>query len=147
MDIKIISKGLDKNKSFLNEITNNLDDENSKIIHQIGLDIVDKARNNLQNNTNIDSGTLLSSIKILEDDGDSIMVGSDEKYAGYVEFGRGPVKPLKPGGTLHWIDKNGKDVYAKYAEATEPSPFLQPAVEESIKGISGLYVSFVDSSF
>ena len=92
--------------------------------------IVDQARSNLQDNTNIDSGTLLASIKVLFDDGTSIFVGSDLPYAGHIEFGRGPVFPLDPDGYLHWIDKDtGKDVFAKSAGPTEPSPFLAPAVE------------------
>ena len=92
--------------------------------------IVDEARSNLQNNTNINSGDLLASINILFDDGESIYVGSDMPYAGHIEFGRGPVFPKDPTGWLHWIDKTtGKDVFAKKAGPTEPSPFLQPAVE------------------
>ena len=102
--------------------------------------VVDEARNNLQNNTNIDSGTLLASIRILFDNGDSIIVGTDEPYAGYIEFGRGPVFPKDPDGVLHWIDKDtGKDVFAKSAKATEPSPFMQPAVEMEIKNFPEIF--------
>ena len=101
--------------------------------------IVDEARNNLQNNTNIDSGTLLSSIRVLFDDGKDIYVGSDVPYAGHIEFGRGPVFPSDPDGFLHWIDKDtGKDVFAKSAKATEPSPFLAPAVELVSREYPGL---------
>jgi len=129
MSIEITSKGFDKNYLFLNYIKSNLETINIDMLHQLGEAIVAEARSNLQNNTNIDSGTLLSSIMILEETGDMIVIGTNSDYASYIEYGRGPVRPLKEGGWLHWIDKtSGKDVFAKFANATEPSPFLEPAV-------------------
>ena len=112
------------------DVADELDDMIHNILLESAKNIVDEAKSNLQNNTNINSGDLLTSIKVLFDDGQSIWVGSDLDYAGHIEFGRGPVFPLDPAGWLHWIDKaTGKDVFAKKAKATEPSPFLQPAVE------------------
>jgi hypothetical protein len=124
--INIETKGFEANRFFLKSLS---EIDLISLLYETANKIIDEARSNLQNNTNIDSGTLLSSIQILEEGDDSITLGSREPYAGYIEYGRGPVKPLKEGGWLHWIDKSsGKDVFAKFANATEPSPFLEPAV-------------------
>ena len=112
------------------KVSEELDDMIHNILLESAKNIVDEARSNLQTNGNINFGDLLASIKVLFDDGTSIWVGSDLDYAGHIEFGRGPVFPKDPQGWLHWIDKStGKDVFAKKAGPTEPSPFLQPAVE------------------
>jgi hypothetical protein len=126
MELKIETKGFDNTRFFLESLSNM---DLMELLHETADKIIDEARSNLQNNTNIDSGTLLSSISVLEEGDNSITVGSREPYAGYIEYGRGPVRPLKEGGWLHWIDKSsGKDVFAKFANATEPMPFLEPAV-------------------
>jgi hypothetical protein len=124
--ITIETEGFDENRILLNEIS---DIDLMELLHTVAEKIIDEAKSNLQNNTNIDSGTLLASINVLEEGNDSITIGSREPYAGYIEYGRGPIKPKDPDGWLHWIDKDtGKDVFAKFAKATEPSPFLEPAV-------------------
>ena len=126
MEVIVETKGFKNNRFFLESLSNM---DLMEMLYEVANKIIDEARSNLQNNTNIDSGTLLASIKILEEGDNSITLGSREPYAGYIEYGRGPVKPLKEGGWLHWIDKSsGKDVFAKFANATEPSPFLEPAV-------------------
>ena len=146
MSIEITSKGFDKNYLFLNYIKSNLETINMDMLHQLGEAIVAEARSNLQNNTNIDSGTLLSSIMIFEETGDSITLGTNSEYASYIEYGRGPVRPLKEGGWLHWIDKtSGKDVFAKFANATEPSPFLEPAVISVTANFPQVYATQVDA--
>jgi hypothetical protein len=51
-----------------------------------------------------------------------ISVSTEKDYAPYVEHGTGiygpkhakyPIRPKKPGGWLHWIGKDGEDVFAK----------------------------------
>jgi len=146
MEIKMIDKGFDKNYLLLNYIKTNLKTINIDMLHQLGESIVAEARSNLQNNTNIDSGRLLSSIMILEETGDMIVIGTNSDYASYIEYGRGPVRPLKEGGWLHWIDKtSGKDVFAKFANATEPSPFLEPAVISVTANFPQVYAIQVDA--
>lgn len=136
--ITIETKGFENNRFFLESLSNI---DLMKLLYETANKIIDEARSNLQNNTNIDSGTLLSSINILEDGDNYLVVGSKEPYAGYIEYGRGPIKPLKDGGWLHWIDKSsGKDVFAKFANATEPSPFLEPAVVIHTDMFPDLYV-------
>ena len=126
MTITIETKGFEDNRMLLENLSNI---DLMELLRATAEAIISEAKSNLQNNTNIDSGTLLASISILEESDNSITIGSNEPYAGYIEYGRGPVRPLKEGGWLHWIDKTtGKDVFAKFANATEPSPFLEPAV-------------------
>ena len=127
--IKLESFGFERTEDVLTYIKNNIESDFRDSLHILCETIVAEARSNLQNNTNIDSGHLLSSIRILEETDDYIILGTDVEYAAYIEYGRGPVRPLKEGGWLHWIDKSsGKDVFAKFANATEPSPFMEPAV-------------------
>lgn len=126
MTVNIEVKGHVNARLFLKNLS---DIDVMEILHQTAEAIIQEAKSNLQNNTNIDSGTLLASISILEEGDGSIKVGSMEPYAGYIEYGRGPIHPKDPNGWLHWIDKDtGKDVFAKFAKATEPSPFMEPAV-------------------
>ena len=140
MSIEITSTGFENNEQVLKYIKDNLDAHHKKMLHLLGETIVSEARSNLQNNTNISTGTLHASIMILEEGDDYIVVGTLEDYAGYIEYGRGPVRPLKEGGWLHWIDKSsGKDVFAKFANATEPSPFMEPAVTSMTLNFPEIY--------
>lgn len=141
MILSIESQGFEENKQVLQFIKDNIDLHHQEMLHNLGESIVAEARSNLQNNTNINSGNLLSSIMILEETEDTIVVGTREDYAGYIEYGRGPVRPLKEGGWLHWIDKSsGKDVFAKFANATDPNPFMEPAVIRMTQDFPGIYV-------
>ena len=140
MSIEITSTGFENNEQVLKYIKDNLNTHHKEMLHLLGETIVSEARSNLQNNTNISTGTLHASIMILEEGDDYIVVGTLEDYAGYIEYGRGPVRPLKEGGWLHWIDKSsGKDVFAKFANATEPSPFLEPAVTSMTLNFPEIY--------
>ena len=144
MSVSIEVLGLDNAKSLLDYITKNITEEHKKALKILGDNIVFEARSNLQNNTNINSGHLLSSIKILKEDEMSIIIGTDEDYAWYIEYGRGPVRPLKEDGWLHWIDKQtGKDVFAKFAKATEPMPFLEPAVIKHTQDFPFVYAELM----
>ncbi len=146
MSISIESKGFENNEQVLKFIKNNIDSHHHEMLIALGESIVAEARSNLQNNTNINTGDLLSSIMILEENDNMIIVGTRSEYAGYIEYGRGPVRPLKEGGWLHWIDKtSGKDVFAKFANATDPSPFLEPAVISMTQNFPEIYVSETES--
>ena len=140
MSIEITEKGFENNEQVLKYIKDNLDAHHKEMLHVLGETIISEARSNLQNNTNISTGTLHASIMILDEGDDYIVVGTLEDYAGYIEYGRGPVRPLKEGGWLHWIDKSsGKDVFAKFANATEPSPFMEPAVTSMTLNFPEIY--------
>ncbi len=146
MSISIESKGFENNEQVLKFIKNNINLHHHEMLIALGESIVAEARSNLQNNTNINTGDLLSSIMILEENDNMIIVGTRSEYAGYIEYGRGPVRPLKEGGWLHWIDKtSGKDVFAKFANATDPSPFLEPAVISMTQNFPEIYVSETES--
>jgi hypothetical protein len=128
MSLEVKTKGLKASSKYISDLIANTDKNLNDALHIIGESIVDQARSNLQTNTNINSGTLLSSIRILDEGKNFIVIGTDLDYAEYIEYGRGPVVPIN-GEWLHWIDKQtGKDVFAKFAKAVEPMPFLEPAV-------------------
>lgn len=145
MSISIESKGFENNEEILKFIRDNIDSHNQEMLIKLGETIISEARSNLQNNTNINSGTLLSSIMILEENDNEIILGTREDYASYIEYGRGPIRPLKEGGWLHWIDKSGKDVFAKFANATEPMPFLEPAVIQHTRDFPEVYATETES--
>jgi len=129
LSVEIKTRGHKASIEYLSSLISEMDGTLSDALQTLGDSIVSEARSNLQTNTNINSGTLLSSIRILDEGQNYIVVGTDLDYAEYIEYGRGPVRPLNEDGWLHWIDKRtGKDVFAKFAKATEPSPFLEPAV-------------------
>jgi hypothetical protein len=128
MSVNIRTRGVKASQRYLSDLIRTTDDSLNDALQKVGDSIVAEARSNLQNNTNINSGTLLSSIRILDEGKNFIVIGTDLDYAEYIEYGRGPVIPIN-GEWLHWIDKQtGKDVFAKFAKAVEPMPFLEPAV-------------------
>lgn len=118
---------MEKTRRVLNGTIHELDDDVNKLLHQLGNDIVSDAKSNLQNNTHVYTGELNASIRILNETKDSLEVGSDIPYAGYIEYGRGPVRPVNA-KFLHYFTKDGKEIFSKFSKATEPSPFLEPAV-------------------
>ena len=128
MSVQLTTKGHKASIKYLSNLIQNTDEDLQDALKKLGDAIIAEAKGNLQNNTNINSGALLSSIGIIEEGHNYIIVGTNIPYAGYIEYGRGPVRPINA-EWLHWIDKQtGKDVFAKFAKATEPMPFLEPAV-------------------
>ena len=148
VNIQIVAEGLEQNKSFLNNLINNHDEELNQLLVKIGEQIIDEARFILSQNNHIDTGGLMGSIKVMEVGDKYIVVGSDAPHAGYIEFGRGPIRPTKEGGVLRFFDKkSGKMVFTTYSAPTEPSPFLQPAVEKQLSTFQGLYSEMVETRF
>lgn len=113
---------------FTREAGRQLHDIMAEGFHALLEAIVSEAQSNLQNNMNINTGELLASIRILNEEGLKGEVGTDVEHAWYIEYGRGPVVPVHA-KMLHWIDKDtGEDVFSMYAGPTEPMPFMEPAV-------------------
>ena len=135
LQINVSIKYLEKTRRIL---SHDYSMDNNKLLHQLGLDIVDEARSNLQNNTHVYTGDLNASIRILGEAKESITVGTDIPYAGYIEYGRGPVRPINA-KFLHFFTKDGKEVFTKFSKATEPSPFLEPAVILKTQKFSDVY--------
>lgn len=125
--------GWDNAINFFKKYTTSPEERYGTYLERLANNIIDEARNNIQNNQNISSGTLISSIRILENNkGRDILVGTDLPYAIHIEYGRGPVHAN--GKVLHWKDKqSGKDVFAYSVKATEPSPFFEPAAITELK--------------
>ncbi len=128
MDVE--TNDYDKVGRFHDALTKNMS-ERFGVYNQKAADMaVDLARNNLQNNGSINSGELLGDIGIKENNnkGMDILIGTYKPWAIYIEFGRGPIRPVTA-KVLHWKDKDtGDDVFSMYAGPTEPEPFFEPAI-------------------
>jgi len=147
MNINIVAQGFNENKSLIDQFTRNYDDELNKLLQHIGMDIINEARFNLSLKDHIDTGGLMGSLKILQTGDKFIVVGSDAPHAWYIEFGRGPVKPINAQALRFFDKKTGKLWIVKSVGPTEPSPFLQPAVETSTNILQGIHSEMVDASF
>lgn len=133
MSIEIDTFGYDEAMAEITIIINKLDEDITEFIRELAETAVFEARNNIQNNRSIVSADLLNSTNVLELGVDSATVGSTAPYAGYVERGRGPVRPIKA-KVLHWIDaETGKDVFTTYAGPAEPQPFWEPALVKILR--------------
>lgn len=80
----------------------------------------------------VDTGNLARSITTVEQSSamnPTWVVGTNVYYAPWVEFGRGPVKPVRA-RMLRWEGKGGT-VYAKSAGPAKAQPFLGPALESA----------------
>ena len=80
---------------------------------------------------NIFSGKLIQNIKVKEISKREYNIGPNVAhfYPLCIEFGRGPVYPIRF-GFLHWTTLGGEEVYAKKAGPSEPYPFVKPAFED-----------------
>lgn len=125
--------GWENASNFFKRYTTSPEERYGTYLERLANSIIDEARNNVQNNRTINTGTLLTSIRILENNkGRDILVGTDLPYAIYIEYGRGPVHAN--GKVLHWKDKQtGEDVFVMSAKQTEPMPFLEPAAIVELK--------------
>lgn len=81
----------------------------------------------IQQNNSIVTGNLLSSITIYQNSDTSWTVVPEADYAYYVEFGRGPVRPVSA-KALHFFVE-GEEVFTKYSGPSMPKPFVQPSFE------------------
>lgn len=140
VSIRVIARGFQNNRNLLHDLIDNHDERIGEILHKVAEDVVAEARHNIQQNVSINTGSLLASIKILDEDlPKSVEVGSDLFYAAWVEYGRGPITP-KTKEYLHFFTKDGKEVFTKYAGPAEPQPFLEPAVTAKTKMFKDLYI-------
>jgi len=147
VNINIVAVGFDRNRNFLNSLIGKHDEELNGLLYKIGEEIVNEARFILSSNHNIDTGGLMGSIKIMQIGDKFIVVGSDAPHAGYIEFGRGPVRATNAQALRFFDKETGKLVFVKEVGPTEPSPFLQPAVELKTRVFQGLYTEMVDKHF
>jgi len=86
----------------------------------------------------VDTGRLKSSITHMWRGGDEVVVGTNVKYASYVEFGTRPhmIFPREK-KALYW-DGAEHPVKHVYHPGTKPQPFLRPAYEKYRKMIPKL---------
>ena len=139
----MFTKGFKANAELMKLIGNELDDKNKFFLDRLADAVIQDAQYNLSKNGNIDTGELQASLMKLSETDKFVEVGTELPYAGYIEFGRGPIEAGE-GKVLHWINKDGEDVFAKSVKATEPSPYLEPAVVKNTKAFPDIYVNDMD---
>ena len=147
MEIRITSKDIQKTYNLINGVNKTLDQTIEEIMDSVDAQVIYEAKNNIQQNQNISTGSLLASIQVLEKDTKKHehTIGSDEFYAHYIEYGRGPVYPINK-EFLHWKDKTtGEDVFAKKAGPSEPNPFLEPAVVKATSKIKDIATEKIET--
>lgn len=127
MSVELKTKGFKASERYISDLVADLEGDLNQALLILADDIIQEARSNLQNNAHVYTGELNASIGILESGPNFVVVGSRLPYAGYIEYGRGPVRPVNA-KFLHYFTKDGKEIFSKYSKATEPSPFLEPAV-------------------
>ena len=75
-------KDLERSRRVLGGISKDLDDDVNRLLHQLGIDIVEEAQSNLaQNNYIVTPSPLFDSIRIISETKDSLEVGTDIDYA------------------------------------------------------------------
>lgn len=139
MSVDIDVHGLDDVRAFLAGLPAEAQVLLKNAVNKAALQVQTKARRNCP----VDTGRLRSSIAMrIFEDGLAATVGSDLKYALWIEYGTGPAagRPRyfpPPGALLEWMKRHGIDPGAEYAIArkiyengTKPRPFLIPAYEE-----------------
>lgn len=105
--------------------------------------IIRDAKDNLATKGHGISGRLDSSIKIVEKTPRYIAIGTDLLQGKILELGRGPVLPVNA-KVLHWVNKEGKDIYSKYSKPVEPDPWLEPALNVNQPQIENILANKLD---
>jgi len=126
MSVSLKSRGYKAGEKYLSELEESLEGDLQQALVLLADDIIQEARSNLQNDAHVYTSELLNSIGILGVGENYIIIGSNLPYAVYIEYGRGPVRPINA-KYLHYFTKDGKEIFSKFSKATEPSPFLEPA--------------------
>lgn len=136
-------------------------------LQKVGLEIVAEAKKNLSQNKTNNTRALSSSGRVQKDkngvDAGFFSQGSQEGYATFVEFGRGPTKqagtiPLRT--TLKaWVHRKLGVPYGKeldsatfliarkiHRKGTKPQPFFTPAVKKFEDKVSDIVSESVDKA-
>lgn len=97
----------------------------------IGIAAQGYARQALTESGAVDTGTLRNSIKPVVN-GNTVVIGTNVEYAGYIEFGTG--KYAAGGGGTNkesWV-YHGEDGKFHRAYPQKPRPFIKPAIADHI---------------
>lgn len=143
----IETRGYEESDIMIKLFNANIDFELEKLLEIIADGVIQEARQNLANHRNVDTGGLMGSIKIFESGKDYIVVGTDAPHAGFIEFGRGPIKPVRATVLRFFDKKKGKLIFTKYVGPTEPMPFMQPAAEKWANLFEGIMTERLKQEF
>jgi len=115
-----------------------LDEEIKGEVKDYIINVANKLVNEAKKNAPVASGHLRQDIDIIEREDNTITVGTNLKYASFVEFGTDPhyppIEPLKK-----WVRRKlGVEEDVAYAvqqkigqEGTEPQPYMRDAIEST----------------
>ena len=118
------------------------------ILDKLGASVIQKAKENLEKNGSISSGTLYESLTYeVRGDLDNLVLSfSAEDYADFVENGRRPGKYPPISAIQRWCQLKGIPQGAAFPIARKifkfgitPKPFLKPAVDDSIDELVKLF--------
>ena len=118
--------------SHLSEITSDLKQAKARSLEIIGGTAEGHAKDNLVKNGSVQSGTLLGSVAHEPISEDTEEIGTDVKYAPYVELGHNQ----QPG---RYVPAIGKRLVASHVAA---KPFLKPALNHGDE-----YLNIVKSEY
>lgn len=110
-----------------------------KALEAVGFYVEGQARKNIHDNGSVDTGFMLNNVSSEVDlQEKSVRIGSEVKYAIYVEKGTG----------IHAVDGNGRQTVWSYQDpetgktiwthGQEAKPFLAPAAENNIDTIRNI---------
>lgn len=127
-----VDSNIDKSIRVVNNAIDLLGDAlTQEDLKKIAEDAIAEIKSNLQNEGHVVTGNLLSDVGITEEKSGSISIGSKEEYALYLEYGRGPVEPVKA-KVLHFTAKDGTEVFTKRVGPTQPTGVFERSILASV---------------
>ena len=119
-----------------------VDEQVRKILLKLGWAIAGEAKKNIIADKNVDTGDLLNSITVEQEEDGSVIVGSKLVYAPAIEFGTRPHYPptepirewahRKLGLSGEELNRVTKSIQWKiYHVGTPASPYLRPAMNKA----------------
>lgn len=139
--------GTNKINEALKLLAKNSPKELKRALTESALVIEGRAKSNITTNQTVDSGRLRASItsriKGNEKKGFTGEVGTNVKYAPYIEFGTGKFATVGTGRSTPWVYFNRKLKRFVRTEGMVAKPFLIPAFKASRRDI----IKFIRAAF
>jgi len=119
-----------------------VDEQVKKILLKLGWAIASEAKKNIIKNKSVDTGNLLNSIQVEQQEDGTVIVGSKLEYAPAIEFGTRPHYPpetpikewahRKLGLHGEELEQATKSIQWKiYHYGTPAAPYLRPAINKA----------------
>lgn len=133
MRFNIETKEIDKLRMEVTKIPAEVLQIGKMIIKKNAFQLEGTMKNKIRFNKSVVTSRLMGSINTtISNGGRRAEVGTNVKYAKWVEEGRGAIRPVRA-KMLRFKLKSGKVVFTKYASPSKPKPFLRPSFIEQVK--------------